>query len=201
MKLTSITALAGSALLALTLASNFAKADPVYGDITFNGTGTITGSLKLHTVTKVTPTNPFTVAGPASDDGDYATIASGTLATFASPISVTNIAVENVQLWTLSYGGNTYSFNATSESYAYFAGALTIGGNGTAYENGVDANTGGSWNIQVTGGTGTFSFQSFQSAANVPEVPDSGSTALLITLGAVGVAVGVVAQRRRLVKA
>jgi len=198
MKLTSITSLAGSALLALALVANCAKADPVYGDITFNGTGKVTGSLKLHTVTKVTPSNPFKVAGPTLDDGDYGTIAAGTLATFASPISVANIAVENVQLWTLSFGGNTYSFNATSESYSYFAGALTIGGSGTAYENGTDANTAGTWDIQVTGSGPTFSFQS---TSNVVEAPDSGSTALLITLGAAALAVGAIAQRRRLVKA
>jgi hypothetical protein len=66
---------------------------------------------------------------------------------------------------------------------------LNLEGQGVAYETGYDP-TPGSWSITDTGRSATVTF-GFSAT-----VPDAGATALLVGLGLVGIAAGLVAERR-----
>jgi hypothetical protein len=193
MKQYTMRTLALGALAAVALVSNSAKANVVWGNIDFSGTAGITGTIAAQNVTTVTPNNPMDVQS-STEMGDYTGIANLTPVTF-STLTVAHVASESSPLWTFDVGGVTYAFTATSENYAYTTfgtPSLTIGGTGWASITG-DTSAFGDWSVQITGTGSTFSFQS---NANVQQVPDSGTTALLISLGLLGVGFGVIAQHR-----
>ena len=166
------------------------QANPINGEISFDGAVTLNGSLA--TATKITGYSNLTVEGgletgtyaPLNAGGgngvngisglDFSTFGFGGNVLAPSPLS---------PLWTVSFGGNVYSFDATSvQIVTQITGFLNLSGSGVAYLNGGDA-TLGTWTITDTGATGPkFTFGS--SAV----VPDSGTTVGLLGAGLAGCA-------------
>ena len=191
MKITSLTQVASGLILALALNVNVAKAAAISGSINFDGVATTnTGNLSAATAF----TSIYGTAVVAGETGDYAGIPTVTPVTF-TPFSFTAAGV--TPLWTLTYLGITYSFNATSIVVnAQNANFLNLSGTGIANITG-KTSTSGLWSITDTsvGGGPIFTFGG-DSIAN--GVPDSGTTALLIVLGFAGIGMGLYAQRRKL---
>jgi hypothetical protein len=157
------------------------------------GSGTIGGQ---NVSTIVVAPGAVTVQA-ATETEDYVGIANGTTATFASPIAVATPSLPINPLWTVVYNGITYTFEATTESVNYIeigSPSLVVSGMGIASATGYTSEA-GTWDIDVTGSAATVSFQSNAL------VPDTGTTALLILLGAAGIAIGVFAKSRKTAKA
>lgn len=190
MKLATLAKL--SSVLILTIA--LVKADPIIqGSINFDGVAT-TNDGTLATATSFTSISD-TFVFPGST-GSYLTVPLFEPVTF-TPFSFSASGV--TPLWTFTVGAVTYSFNATSIVVdGQSAGFLNLSGTGWASITGYET-TEGTWSITDTTtkkGSHIFTF-----GADSATVPDSSGTALLIGLGLAGVAVGMVAQRRRLAKA
>ena len=181
-------------LLASLAAATFASAIPIDGSIAFNGVP-ILNTTNIAAATSITG---YVAARVAQDQafGDYATIPNLTNVTF-SPFVFSPPVGSVMPLWTLDFGGKTYSYTATSVS-ATFDGALNIwniGGLGYASITGLD-DTNGRWNLSLADSGRSISFSSsavvFDRTVNVP---DKGMSALLLVLGLLGIAA--TAQARR----
>jgi len=97
-----------------------------------------------------------------------------------------------VPLWTFTYSGSTYSFNATSLVVSSsIPDSITMGGTGMAYITGFNA-TPGTWVLSANDASGTESFSLSTQISSVP-VP---AAMLLFAPGLAGLA----AIRRRLKK-
>jgi len=190
-KITSTFTFAGGLFLAFALSGNLTKATPISGSINFNGEAT-TNTGNLGSATSFSSIVGAIVV-PA-ETGNYSGIAIVTPVTF-TPFSFTAAGV--TPLWTLTVGGVTYSFNATSIVVSnQNANFLNLQGTGIASITGFQ-DTAGSWSITDTsvGGSPTFTFGA---ATTVSSVPDAGTTVLLIVLGLAGVGLGMLTQKRRL---
>ncbi len=193
MKLNTLTKVGSALILSAAICSPLAKATPIEGTINFDGVAKVnTGNL----LTATSFTSISAVSVVPVESGNYAGT-TGAPVTF-TPFSFTASAV--TPLWAFTVGGTSYWFDATGAinvTKFSFKGAdfLNLSGSGMAWETGYSA-TPGTWSITdtSTGKESTFSFGADTA------VPDSGATALLIGLGLAGVAVGVIAQRRRLVR-
>jgi hypothetical protein len=181
---TLLVALAASVALGVS-----ARATPITGAENFDGIATTdTGSLA--TATEFTSISDVTVVPGGS--GTYASVPVGTPATF-TPFSFSAASV--MPLWTFTWGGNTYSFTATSLSVSHVDNNfLDISGLGYATLNGVNTPD-GTWSITDTrvGNSATFTFGA--SSAVLPTTPDGGMTAVLLSLGLTGISLGVVARK------
>ena len=183
---TLLVALAASVVLGVS-----ARATPINGAVNFDGVAT-TDTGKLSTATEYTSITGVTVV--AGGSGTYAAVPSGTPATF-TPFSFSASGV--MPLWTFNWGGNTYSFTATSIGITEQSNDfLDIGGMGYATLNGVNT-PGGTWSITDTrvGSSTTFTFGA---SSAVLTTPDGGMTAVLLGLGLAGVSLGLVARRNTL---
>jgi hypothetical protein len=183
MKLTQITKIGALLIVSAALIASAKALPSITGDINFDGIAkTDTGNLA--TATAFTSISGVSVV--PVEDGTYAGT-TGAPATF-TPFSFSAAAV--TPLWTFTWGGVTYTFDATSVTVVtQIKGFLNLQGSGWAMATGY-ANTLGSWSITDTGKQATVTFGS------AATVPDSGATALLIGLGLAGVAAGLVAQRK-----
>lgn len=139
------------------------------GSINFFGGATLNGSLA-----SATAFTSFT--GPFSGEpgvlpgatGDFAAIPAYSPVTF-STFSF-NPPASNFQLWTLSVGSTTYTFDAsTVQVDNQDSMFLNLSGTGTAYVTGYSA-TPGTWTITDTGGSSaTFTFGASTTVGQVPE--------------------------------
>jgi hypothetical protein len=168
-----------------------ARATPINGAINFDGIAT-TDTGHLATATDYTSISDVTVV--AGGTGSYAAVPTGTPATF-TPFSFSASSV--MPLWTFNWGGNTYSFTATSIAITHQGpDFLDIGGMGYASLNGMNT-PGGTWSFTDTrvGSSTTFTFGA---SSAVLTTPDGGMTAVLLGLGLAGVSLGLVARRNTL---
>ncbi|MDB6169012.1 MAG: 2-deoxy-D-gluconate-3-dehydrogenase [Verrucomicrobia bacterium] len=182
----SLLKLAGVLLLALSV-SSIAKADPINGDISF--TGQFTLNSPIASATQVTS---FANTQVGTTSGDFASIALGTAATFASSWTF-NAGGPQASLWAVS--GFNFDLASSTIIVQGLVGTtywLIIEGTGTVSGNGFDA-TSGAWSFTSSkkDNTSTTGF-SFQATSSVP---DGGTTALLVGLGLVGMSV--IARRRK----
>ncbi len=167
--------------LALALAAAFGlcgrlQAGPIIGSINFDGIDTTnTGMLgNASSLSTITDTSVY-----PQELGSYALVPSGTPVTF-TPFSLSAAGV--TPLWTFTWGGLTYSFDATSIVVVKQTNAfLDLEGVGIANITGFTS-TPGTWTITDTavGHETTFVFGA-ATATNV--LPDSGMTAVLMGLG------------------
>lgn len=206
MKPAFIQSLSGSLLLAVALAgvhANAAPLPPIFGNVDFSGYASLSsGTIASENVVSILPDNTpmsgyagITVQAP-TEMGDYVGVPNGTAVTFATSIAVA-APTGPFTLWSFTVGSTTYSFEATTETVTYEeigSPSLVVSGMGYASITGF-ANTSGTWDVDVTG---SGAYLSFQSNALVP---DSGTTALLILLGAVGIAIGALLETRRITRA
>lgn len=184
MKIRNTLALA-IALLGLAIG---ARAVPINGNLFFtsstNATLNGTGPLDATQVTS------WGTVSFSSGSGTYAPIPGGTTVTMGgAPWTFGSIGTTGANvvsnLWSISYSGVTYSFDlATLTTNGSVGSVRILEGLGTAKVTGYD-NTTGFFSLS-TSGTGTsISFSAF---ANVPPVPDHGSTLVLLGIALVGFA-------------
>ena len=169
-----------------------ARATPINGSVNFDGIAT-TDTGNLATATQYTSISDVTVV--AGGSGTYAVVPTSTPATF-TPFSFSAAGVN--PLWTFNWGGNTYSFTATSIGITHQGkDFLDIGGMGYATLNGMNTPN-GTWSITDTrvGDSSTFTFGA--SSSVFPTTPDGGMTIVLLGLGLLGVALGALARKNAL---
>jgi hypothetical protein len=179
--------------------SAVSKANPtVAGVIQFQGSAQTNSPTTAAYATEITGFLGMQVSiGNGSYAGLGIDLSNPVAVTYSPIVSFTNISLDAQPLWTFTYGGNTYSFVATSISVLVdntTTGELEIGGSGTASITGDVSNPGGHWSIDMTG-EGVSEIFGDSASTNVP---DSGMTALLIGLGLAGVGLGAIAMRRKL---
>ncbi len=163
-------------LLIFGMAANAAALPLIGGDISFGG-GAVLDNTNLNLATKFISFNPSFVTAV---DGAYSPILPGTAATY-SPFTFRPAAASVVPLWTVTFGGITYSLDATSMAVtASSANSLEIKGNGTAHITNY-ADTIGTYVITANNAGSTFSFSS---STAVPEP----FTLILLGSGLLGLA-------------
>lgn len=168
-----------------------ARADLIVGDISFGGNVT-PNNFNLNLATKF---STFGFIFVTAVDGDYSAITVPPPPANITPTTFTpfgfrapDITATPFQLWTLNFGGDTYSFDAASMAITNSSvNSLELKGNGTAHITNFD-DTPGTWVITANNAGSTFSFSS--SAAVVPEP----ATMLLLGSGLLGL--GVYARKR-----
>ena len=165
------------------------QADTITGTIQFTGgaqldnadLGLATSFVSIYGSTGP-GSNPAVIGG--AETGNYTGIPSGTTAAFTPFNFATPPAGGVIPLWTLTVGGVTYSFDATSiqivHQDSFF---LNIGGEGIAHISGM-TDTIGTWSITDTGGDGALPLFTFGAATQVGSpttpVPDESSTLALL---------------------
>jgi hypothetical protein len=140
----------------------------ISGEIAFTGGATMNGPLGSATAFS-SFFGPTPGSGPAVilATGDYSAIPIGTAATF-TPFTFNPQPLVSAELWTVSFGGITYSFDLTSVQIEYqSANFLNIKGTGVAHVTGFDP-TPGTWSI-ADGGFSGIPVVTFGSVAVVPE--------------------------------
>ncbi|HUA38492.1 MAG TPA: hypothetical protein VMA35_08895 [Candidatus Sulfopaludibacter sp.] len=161
----------------------------VHGQIYFNGSINFFGGATLNgSLDTATAFTSFT--GPFSGDpgvlpgatGDFASIPAYSPVTF-STFSF-NPPASNFQLWTLTVGATTYTFDASSVQVdLQNSSFLNLSGTGTAIVTGY-FDTPGNWTITDTGGSSaTFTFGA---STTVGQVPEPSVLAMGLSLAAMG---------------
>ncbi len=183
MKKNLIKLAAGAALI---FATTVAQAIPIGGSIQFVGTATMNASqtafIGFGGPGGLGPA-PVVLAG--SQTGDYAWVANGTAAIW-TPFTFNPPAASVTPLWTFSIGAITYSFDATSMSTSHpDAFTFNIQGTGIAHITGLE-DTAGIWTVTSTGSGTTFTFGASTQAG--PQVPDGGTTVVLLGAALSGLA-------------
>jgi len=133
------------------------------------------------------------VVSTTGGSGNYTPALSGQSATMTTFTFSPSFSPDPlVPLWTFTYSGDTYSFNATSLLVSSsIPDSITMGGTGMAYITGFDA-TPGTWVLSANDASGTESFSLSTQISSVP-VP------VAMLLFAPGLA-GLAAIRRRFKK-
>ncbi len=161
----------------------------VHGQIYFNGSIDFFGGATLNgPLSTATAFTSFT--GPFSGEpgvlpgatGDFAVIPAYSPVTF-STFSF-NPPDSNFQLWTLSVGSTTYTFDASTVQVDNQSSMfLNLSGNGTAVVTGY-LDTPGTWTITDTGGSSaTFTFGA---STTVGQVPEPSVFALVLSFAVMG---------------
>jgi hypothetical protein len=164
-------------------------ADPIAGDIFFAGTGTLNSVASE--ATSVTFHPNVTIYEEIST-GSYGGLAAATTATFTNfnfGVVGTVGALAVNPLWSFTDGGKSYSFSLLSLTLNEMSGSQrNLEGWGVASITGLE-DTQGFWSMSTSGKNTSVSFSSYSS------VPDSGTTAVLLSVGLVGM--GLVSRRKR----
>jgi len=157
----------------------------INGTISFTGGSTI-NTLSLADATAFTGYSSLSILGGA-ETGSYSALNGGgsfggTLS--FSPFDFTlNVLTPNplVPLWTVTFNGITYSFDATSVTVATQNSMfLNLTGNGVAHITGFQDALDGTWSITDVGGSPIFTF------GNSTTVPDGGTTVILFGVALTG---------------
>ena len=169
-----------------------AGATLISGDISLSGTSITNNSTDLTSATAFTAFSNIVVS-TTGGSGDYIPGIVGQSVTM-TPFMFSPSLSPNplVPLWTFTFGGNTYNFDATSAVISSaISNSITMGGTGTAYITGLDP-TPGTWVLSVNNAGLTESVSLSTQISSVP-VPAS---MLLFAPGLAGLA----AIRRRFKK-
>jgi hypothetical protein len=177
---------AGALLLGASLIST-AVAVPINGAISFNG-------LPTFNATPISGATAFTAFGSVqvqtgSQFGSYAGIPNDYTPVTFTPFVFSPPAGTVTPLWTLTFGGLTYSFDATSMTSSFNSAnnIWNIGGNGIAHITGF-TDTAGTWNLHAGNEGSSFTFGSSTN------VPDGGTTSMLLGMALLGL--GFIARRK-----
>ena len=168
-----------AAVVGFTTAS---QAVPITGGIAISGSFTPNGTPSdLTTATSIAITGPFFI-GVTS--GSF--VGATTPVTFATPVTVNSaLNLVGVQLWSVLVGTTTYTFDVTGESQSVdTANQLTLIGSGTFGDGTLADASSGTFQLGFGVTQTTFSFQN----NNQVNVPDGGTTAMLLGAGLSGLA-------------
>ena len=184
---TSLLKLAGVALLALAL-SSASKANPINGTIYFTGVATLDATVQ--TATSVTA-----ISGNVGlRYGDFTSVANGAAVTWSvGPGTPWVFSPSGTQLALWSVGGFTFDVSNTTvviQNPAAGVYWLNVSADGWVSGNGFDA-TKGVFGFSINGDNQNTTL-TFTSST---QVPDGGTTALLVGLGLVSMSL--VARRRK----
>lgn len=208
MKLATLTKLSCAFSAALACVA-IANADPITGNIGFDGTATVNGGANVQLSAVTTISSITATVDDGTQGGSYSSVPGGTLSpvvTFGTPITgIPSTPSLSGPLWSFTSGAWTYSFDVSTISVTLQnANFLDLQGSGIAYITGAGSPytaTVGDWTLDLTSANGNRAV-SFSFGANtaIPAVPDSGMTALLIGLGMGGIGLGMIARRRSLTR-
>lgn len=182
---TLLKSLVGAATVAAFAVS--AQAMMINGSISIGGAVTPTGSFP--NVTSLTFVNATVSA--STQTGAYVGT-DGSTVTMDSPLSINPLPTLPLQIWSFVYNSDTYSFELNTMSVTQDTDGLKIIGSGTAdITGGVYDPTPGVFRLTTQSGSATVSFSA------TTNVPDSGTTALLLGLGLLGLALGLTFRRAK----
>ena len=156
------------------------QATPIDGSIGFTGSYTQNGGNQGDLTTATSFATTILTA--------TATFGTVTSSTFFTPIDVNDTPDNNLlgqQLWTAVIGGVTYSLVVNSESQTFTSTSqLDLAGTGTFGDETLGDATAGTWQLQfgVTGNSFTWN------STSGTNVPDGGTTAMLLGAGLSGLA-------------
>ena len=169
-----------------------AHAVPIYGGISFFGgytpqdsTATTVADLNNATQIAFGPT----VVGIGGTSGAFTVIPDFTSVTMFTPLVISPATLPGSALWSVSSGGNTFTFTLTSMTVSPVSGslpgaqALTVNGIGTlSYAGGLGYTPiEGSFIGTFNGGQGTSTW-----SASTASVPDGGTTVTLLGASLLG---------------
>jgi hypothetical protein len=193
-----------AALAVASAVSTVALADPITGGITFGQTNS--HGVDLTNIAPGVFTAAFSGAATTGGAGTFAStgidaVSIATLTLFgASPSLLTSGDLPGPtdnggNLWSFSDTGVNYWFQATTLSVTSAGDGWIVGGAGWFSDNAGDSTTLGTYELTFDAQGDLSSF----SSASIVNVPDGGTTALLVGLGLLGL--GVYARRSKLAKA
>ena len=151
------------------LAANAVALPTMTGGLSFAGGYTLPSGTDL---TNANSFATFTSSIILSGSGTWAAVPTFTPVTFPASGFTFNPATAVTPLWTFTFGGNTFSLDASASSMHFTRETLSglpvldISGLGTVHGTGF-ADTPGVWDITANSASGTFSFSS--SSQTVPE--------------------------------
>jgi len=196
---------AGAVLMLAAWGAIPAKATPipVWGDVNFIGGVTLTTS-NLATATTIKAVTAEVTNVPGQNDGDYSAVPALDPVTFFTPLNFKALSTAPLTavtpLWSFKVGTETYSFDITGPvDIAYQSkNIIDLNGTGIASATGLPSNAAATWALSINsvGGKLTFGFET----SVEDDVPDRGSTALLVGLGLTGVCLGLISRRRKAAK-
>lgn len=183
----ALAALIGAAMM---MVASTALASQLSGYIDFTGQQLLTktgpGQTTIDTAQSISFTNPASVSVAT---GDFSSILSGTAVTLTNftfdPVLVPNPVDP---LWTLTFGGKTYSFDLTSLDVSRTTKTLDLYGTGILHATGYE-DTVGVWDLSTQSATGAVKGKlSFSSDTETEPVPEPG-TMMLLGAGFLGLAI------------
>jgi len=179
--------------LALMLVIPQAQANPLNGDIGFAGSYTLPTGQNLGNATELLDINAIVVSTGLPGTSYSSIPIDSTTATFANPLWI-DPSTPASPLWSVSFGGNLYTFTATTSTVSeqgsgpHGGFVLDMGGSGYAEINGLDK-TYGTWIVTASQSGMAIGFES---TATVVGIPDGG-----MTLGLLGSALFALQGLRR----
>jgi hypothetical protein len=165
--------------------SSTSLATPITGSIAFSGEGGTNNNLDLTLATAFLSS----IAVVDTVSGDYTGVPLLSLSPVVTFNGFTIIQPSVIPLWSFSFGGKNYAFDATSMVRAYVSvDEIIVDGAGTASITGFDV-TPGTWSItaQHLGNVATEGFSFSASSAAIAPVPEP-LTLTLLGLGLLGLA-------------
>jgi hypothetical protein len=182
---------AAAVCVSMATAPMVAQAQSISGTISFTGGATLNNPITNSTAYTGffgPGTGDLPVVLGGSQTGDFASVPGMTPVTF---LPFTFLPFTSPQLlWSFNYGGNSYSFTATTLDDVTQSGYLNLQGTGYVSVTGF-ADTSAIWSYTDTGSGTSVSF-----GASITTTPEPSTISLMAVLGLLGCTVQLAARRK-----